>query len=95
MMENDGGFATDSERTYPSRESHALQIFACGLLTGATLAVLFAPARGRDTRRRIASTTRRGREQVSRLIDGGRRAVERRKGRVVTMTDQARTQSPA
>jgi len=51
--------------------------FVAGAAVGATLALLFAPASGDVTRRRIGRTAERGREYVS---EAGRDVVDRSKG---------------
>jgi gas vesicle protein len=63
--------------------------FVAGVAVGATIALLFAPASGEETRRRIAETAGRGREKLSEtgreLADRGRQLYE--KGR--EMADDA------
>jgi len=50
--------------------------FMAGMAIGATVALLYAPASGEQTRRRIAKKTREGREAIS---DSGREMLERGK----------------
>jgi gas vesicle protein len=50
--------------------------FLCGLVTGAALAVLFAPARGRDTRERLAAAAREGFDQASKAVERGEQALD-------------------
>jgi len=62
--------------------------FLCGLLTGVALAVLFAPARGRDTRQRLAAVAREGFDQASKTVERGERAFENiREGAADTIAD--------
>ena len=48
--------------------------FVAGASIGATLAILFAPASGEDTRRYLGSQARRGRERLS---EAGRDAYDK------------------
>jgi gas vesicle protein len=76
-----------------NREVHSrtLLAFCCGALLGATLGILVAPPRGRDTRHRIASTARTGRKRASRLLHRSRKSFDRQTARVRTLADGART----
>ena len=50
--------------------------FAIGAVAGAVLALLYAPASGDETRRRIAAKTREGKQRLSTAVDRGREAFE-------------------
>lgn len=63
--------------------STALISFLLGGLAGASLAVLFAPGAGRDTRRRIGESVRDGAERSRALARRGREALDAA-GRAVT-----------
>jgi gas vesicle protein len=67
--------------------SESLVWFVAGAAVGASLALLYAPQTGRDTRRLISKKTRRGREAVAEmsrdlagkgrdLFDKGRRVAD-------------------
>jgi gas vesicle protein len=53
-----------------------LAAFAIGAIAGAAVALLFAPAAGAETRRKLAEKARAGRDRVSDLVDRGRDAFE-------------------
>jgi hypothetical protein len=71
----------DIEVYLPVRIPARLLAFGGGLLTGVSIGILVAPAGGREIRRGIVGTARRGRENTSRLVDQGRRGVARQKER--------------
>ena len=54
-----------------------LAAFAVGAIAGAAVALLFAPASGAETRRKLAERAREGRDRVDDLVDRGREAFER------------------
>jgi len=55
--------------------------FMAGIAIGSTVALLYAPAKGRDTRRKLVKKTYEGREQLAEsgreMIDRGREMYER------------------
>ncbi len=55
--------------------------FLTGAIIGATVALLYAPKSGKDTRRFLSDTTQRGREAVSEtgkdIVEAGREMFER------------------
>jgi hypothetical protein len=53
----------------------SLAMFACGLMTGVALTLLFAPVSGRDTRHWIASTSGETRRRTAALIERNRQAL--------------------
>ena len=55
----------DSPDNRSERSAFSLMSFACGALTGAALAWMFAPASGRDTRSRFQRRSRRLANDVS------------------------------
>ena len=66
-----------------------LVAFAVGAIAGAAVALLFAPATGEETRRKLVEKAREGREYFNRQRDNLSAAVER--GREAF--DQARKES--
>jgi len=71
--------------------SYAGSAFVCGLLTGALVGLLFAPARGRDTRRRLSSAARDGRDRVSHFVTKNRHVIAEKQARMASLVDHART----
>ena len=59
--------ATEESRR-DDRDWFAVCAFMCGAVTGAALATLFAPARGRDTRERLFAQARGGRDRIARNV---------------------------
>lgn len=51
--------------------------FLLGALAGAAIALMYAPAPGDETRRRLADRAREGRDQANRAIERGRAAFEK------------------
>ena len=51
--------------------------FVLGALAGAAVALLYAPAAGDETRRRVAERARQGREKAMRAAERGRAAFEK------------------
>jgi gas vesicle protein len=50
--------------------------FALGALAGAAVALLYAPATGEETRRKLAEKAREGRDKVEELTRQGREKAE-------------------
>ena len=51
--------------------------FLLGALAGAAVALMYAPASGDETRRRLADKAREGRDQANRAIERGKAAFEK------------------
>ena len=51
--------------------------FVLGAIAGAALALMYAPAAGDETRRRLAEKAREGRDQANRAYERGRAAFEK------------------
>ncbi|MEX2273339.1 MAG: YtxH domain-containing protein [Vicinamibacterales bacterium] len=51
--------------------------FVLGALAGAAIALLYAPAAGDDTRRRVSEKAREGRDKAMRAAERGRAAFEK------------------
>lgn len=50
--------------------------FAVGALAGAAVALLYAPAAGEETRRKLAQKAREGRENLTTAVERGREVYE-------------------
>ena len=61
--------------------------FALGALAGAAVALLYAPASGEETRRRLADKSREGRQRVATAVERGREAFEQMRSRNVIRED--------
>jgi gas vesicle protein len=75
-----GGFGTD----------RLLMAFALGALTGAAVALLMAPAPGRDTRQTIGRTARTARDGATRAFEQGRSALKTGTGRITGFVGRRR-----
>ena len=59
-----------------SQTGSVLLAFAIGALAGAAVALLYAPAAGEETRRKLAQKTREGRENLATAVERGREVYE-------------------
>ena len=64
-----------------SSAGSVLLAFALGAVAGAAVALLYAPATGEETRRRIAQKTREGRQHLKSAVERGRDAFEQVRSR--------------
>lgn len=65
-----------------------LAAFAVGALAGAAVALLFAPASGEETRRKLMEKAREGRKRFDELARDGREFLEREGERVVSAVEE-------
>jgi gas vesicle protein len=70
-----------------------LVAFALGAAVGAAIALLTAPASGRETREVVSRRTREGREKVLEALRQGRGILDAQRESVVTAFDRARQQA--
>jgi gas vesicle protein len=56
-----------------------LAAFVVGAIAGAAVALLYAPASGEDTRKRLAEKAREGREKANTLAREGREFISRQR----------------
>jgi gas vesicle protein len=64
-----------------------LLAFALGAAAGAAIALLYAPAPGAETRRRLAEKTREGKQRVASAVERGREAFEHIRSRAAMGED--------
>jgi gas vesicle protein len=64
--------------------------FAIGAAAGAAVALLYAPASGEETRRRLAEKAREGREKAETIAREGREFVRRQRENLSAAVDQGR-----
>jgi gas vesicle protein len=73
-----------------SSSGTVLVAFALGAIAGAAVALLYAPASGDETRRRIAEKAREGREKAEALAKEGREFFQRQRDNVASAIDRGR-----
>ena len=64
--------------------------FIVGALTGAAVAVLFAPASGEETREYLGQKAREGRARAREAVDQGRELYQRQRENLTTAVDRGR-----
>jgi gas vesicle protein len=67
-----------------------LVAFALGAITGAAVALLYAPASGEETRRKLAEKAREGREKAETLAREGREFFNRQRENVTAAVERGR-----
>lgn len=64
--------------------------FALGAMTGAAVALLFAPASGEETRRKLAEKAREGRDRAETFAREGRDYVRSQRDNIVSAVERGR-----
>jgi gas vesicle protein len=64
--------------------------FAIGALAGATVALLYAPAAGDETRRKLAQRAREARDRAEEFAREGREFINRQRDNVATAVERGR-----
>lgn len=64
--------------------------FVVGALTGAAVALLFAPATGEETREYIGKRARESRDKAREAVDQGREYYDQQRDNLVTAVDRGR-----
>jgi gas vesicle protein len=65
--------------------------FTLGALAGAAIALLYAPASGEETRRRLAEKAREGSERAKQAAREGREFIDRHRENLSTAVERGRT----
>lgn len=73
-----------------SSTGSVLIAFVLGAAAGAAVALLYAPASGEETRRRLAERAREGREKAEQLARDGREFINRQRENLTAAVDQGR-----
>ena len=73
-----------------SSGSSVIMAFVVGALTGAAVALLFAPASGEETREYLGKKTREGKDKAREAVDQGREYYDRQRDNLVTAVDRGR-----
>jgi gas vesicle protein len=67
-----------------------LVAFLAGAVAGAAVALLFAPAAGRETREFLGEKAREGREKATEAARGAREAIQRQRETIATAIERGR-----
>jgi gas vesicle protein len=67
-----------------------LAAFTIGAIAGAAIALLYAPASGEETRRRLAERAREGRERAEAMTREGREFLQRQRETLSSAVDRGR-----
>lgn len=70
--------------------SNVMIAFVVGALTGAAVALLFAPASGEETREYLGKRARESRDKAREAMEQGRDYYERQRENLVTAVDRGR-----
>jgi gas vesicle protein len=73
-----------------SSTGSVLLAFAIGAIAGAAVALLYAPASGEETRRRIAEKAREGRDKAESMAREGREFVQRQRENLSAAVEKGR-----
>jgi gas vesicle protein len=79
-----------SDNSNSGSSASVLVAFVVGALAGAAIALLYAPASGEETRRRLAEKARQGRDKAQQMAGEGREFIERQRDRLVDVAERGR-----
>jgi gas vesicle protein len=77
-----------SERSNSS--ASVLVAFVVGAVAGAAIALLYAPAPGEETRRKLAEKARQGRDRAQQVAKEGREFVDRQREHLADVAERGR-----
>ena len=75
---------------YESNGGTVLLAFLAGAVTGAAVALLFAPAAGEETRQFLTDKARESRERALQAAREGRETLKRQRDQITTAIDRGR-----
>jgi gas vesicle protein len=73
-----------------SSGTSVLLAFVVGAVAGAAIALLYAPASGEETRRKLAEKARQGRDKAQQVAKEGREFVDRQRDHLVEVAERGR-----
>ena len=73
-----------------SNSAGVVLAFALGALAGAAVALLYAPASGEETRRKLAEKARESRERAEAMAREGREFVNRQRDNITAAVERGR-----
>jgi gas vesicle protein len=73
-----------------SNGSNVMIAFVVGALTGAAVALLFAPASGEETREYLGKKAREGKDKAREAMDQSRQYYEQQRDNLVSAVDRGR-----
>ena len=77
-------------RDHDGQAGAVLMAFVLGAVSGAAVALLWAPTAGEDTRRRLSEKVREGRERATDAARQGREFANRQRESLATAIDRGR-----
>ena len=75
---------------HESAGASLLVAFVLGAVTGAAVALLYAPAPGDETRRRLSERAREGRQRAETMVRESREFINRQRDQVKTAVERGR-----
>jgi len=76
--------------TNGSSAGNVIVAFALGAIAGAAVALLYAPASGEETRRRLAQKAREGRDRAEAMAHEGREFLSRQRENLTAAVERGR-----
>jgi len=73
-----------------NNSASVLVAFAVGAAVGAAVALLYAPASGEETRRKLVEKAREGRDKAESLAREGREFLDRQRDNIATVMERGR-----